>query len=703
MKFQRALLLILATLVIAYYGAKKSFSGLLRGSSISNIGEKNVGGDLGLLSVNDDQKHRKSLDWSLYVITDIVATPTGPPTQPPTQLRLTRSPTQPPSQYWLWRPPITDNLYWKPVERRPTTVPTPTQPPTLPPTPVPAPTLAPIRPRTQPPSPGPLPTHPPTQPPTSAPNPTLPPTQPPTQLPTPGPPPTLAPTRSPTQDPSPGPSPTSPPTLSPTRSPTRLPTQFPSPKPPPTLPPTPPPTRPPTPTQAPILPIREENFDRDGDRCGMSTSGTVILHGGIFNYDNPMSDSLGQAIVREMRTNGDNRVLEPLVFVPGARRDVSAEDEITFENQWRNIMAPGVPFSVLHPNNIDPQTTNVNDAAQADTSDFVRPLTNAMGVFLPGGRQSRFIDAYKYTQTEEELWGVLHRGGVIAGTSAGAAVMADVMPRGDPSGSGILLSAREWYRHGLGFVSNIAIDNHIDSRGRELAMYDVLNNSTENRKILGIGLNENTLIVVKGRYFQVQGDRGVASVVRVYDCSQINAFETCNFANAPYLQLTVGDWYDLCDRRQLPGSPSSTELEADLNMRSVVGAYGRPWSFGSDFKAGNPRKFICSGRFCRFKATPIVVDTQDRAFVQISGTVYKLGPAFRSTDRLAVRYRINDSLTWRTIFRTTGPPSTNDSNGQSIFNALQVAPGVNTIYIEIEAETNEEGRAEFQVTDLTIE
>ena len=496
MKFQHALLLILATLAIAYYGAEKSSNGLRRGSAISDIGENNVGGDFGSLFANDDQKHRKTLDWSLYVITDIVVLPTRPPTQPPTQLWLTRRPTQPPSQYWLLRPPINDNLYWKPVERRPTPVPTPIRPSTLPSTTAPAPTLAPIRP--------------------------------PTQLPTPSPPPTLAPTRPLTQAPSP-------PTFSPTRSHTLVPTQYPSPGPPPTFSPTLPPTRPPTPTQAHILPIREENFDRDGDRCGMSTSGTVILHGGIFNYDNPMSDSLGQIIVKEMRTNGDNRVLDPLVFVPGARRDVSAEDEITFENQWRNIMAPGVPSSVLHPNNIDPQTTNVNDVAQADTEDFVHPLTNAMGVFLPGGRQSRFIDAYKYTQTEEELWGVLHRGGVIAGTSAGAAVMADVMPRGDPLGSGILLSAREWYRQGFGFVSNIAIDNHIGSRGRELVMYDVLNNSTENRKILGIGLNENTLIIVKGRYFQVQGDRGAASVVRVYDCSQINAYETCNFANSPYL------------------------------------------------------------------------------------------------------------------------------------------------------------------------
>lgn len=667
MKFQDILLLLLATLVVADDDAGEFPSSLLRGS-IHDGGDQNVEGDFSSSIVDDDQKRRKTQQF--------------------------------------WRPPITDNLYWKPIVRtypptqRPTTIPAPTLPPTQPPTPIPSlpptrpPTQAPTFPPTQPPTPVPAPTLPPTQPPTQVP--TLPPTQPPTPVPAP----TLPPTQPPTDPPTRVPAPTAPPTFTPTRLPTQPPpTQPPTPVPAPTLPPTHPLQ---TPTQAPSLPIIEETFDKNGNKCGMSTHGTVILHGGIFNYSDPMSDALGQTLVREMQTNSNNRILDPLVFVPGARRDVSLEDEITFENQWRDIMAPGVPFSVLHPNSTDPQATNVADAAEADTTDFVAPLRNAMGVFLPGGRQWRFIDAYKYTQTEEELWGVLNRGGVIAGTSAGAAVMADVMPRGDPAGSGTLLSPREWYQHGFGFVSNIAIDNHIDARGRELAMYDVLNDKLGNRKILGIGLNENTLIVVKGRYFEVLGDRGLSSVVRVYDCSRVtNAFQTCSFANAPYLELTVGDWYDLCDRRQIPGPPTSNELEEDVGLPSMLGAYERPWSFRNDYKSGNPSKFICSGRSCTFKANPIVVNSQDRGLVQISGTLSYVGSDFNSSDRLTIRYRINDSSSWRTIFRTIGIP--NVSNGrQSIYNSLPVPEGESTIFVEIEARTSSEGAAEYQLYGLTI-
>jgi len=465
---------------------------------------------------------------------------------------------------------------------------------------------------------------------------------------------------------------------------------------------------PPTPTNAPVFPtppIREEATDAYGNACGMSTPGTLILHGGIFNYEDPMSDSLGQAFVREMRTNSDNRLMDPLVFLPGARREVTDQDEETFENQWRDIMADGVPFSVLHPKDQEPEFTNVADASEADTNDFVRPLRDAMGVFLPGGRQWRLIDAYKYTQTEEELWNILKRGGVIAGTSAGAAVMADFMPRGDPAGSVAFLSEREWYQHGFGFVSNIAVDNHVSARGRENAMYEAMNTRLANRKLLGIGLNENTMAIVKGRYFQVRGDRGQDSVVRVYDCSRINEFQTCDYENAPYTELTPGSWYDLCARRQLFSPPSFNDLDEDLGSRSrsAFGGYSVPWEFKKDFKSGGD-KFLCSGRRCKFKSNPIIVNRRNGSPVLVSGKVYSDddGFGFGNTDRLVVRYRVNDDDDWKVIFNSSVQPGRGNPAGQNIFTAISTPSGKSTVYLEIEAETSAV-EVEFRVQDLKIQ
>jgi hypothetical protein len=480
------------------------------------------------------------------------------------------------------------------------------------------------------------------------------------------------------------------------------PVPVPVPVPRPTLEPVAAPTYPPV--QLP--PIRQQNLDVNGNACGMSTPGTVMLHGGIFNYDSPRDDRLGQRMITEMRTDGNNRILDPFVFLPGARRDVSNIDEREFENQWRNIMAPGVPFTVLHADNREPDFTNAGDAAQSDTDAFVRPLKDAMGVFLPGGRQWRLVDAYKYTQTEEELWNVLKRGGMIAGTSAGAAAIASYMPRGDPAGSGQFIADREWYRHGFGFVNNIAVDNHVMERGREEAMYELFNRQrATNRKMLGIGLNENTMARIKGTYMQVQGDNGRDTIARVYDCSGLPDDVRCDADNAPPVLLERNEWYDLCQRRVMDRPPQwqvPTDLDEDLGLVSrLAGAYQRPWSFGTDFKSANPNRFLCSGRRCTFKSSEIIVNSRD-GIVRMSGRVNRRGNGFRESDQLVVRYRTGYDPVWKSVYDSNFLPSGSPYGG-NIFYALQIPPGRHTIEIEIEGETSVEGEAEWSVENLKVE
>jgi len=65
---------------------------------------------------------------------------------------------------------------------------------------------------------------------------------------------------------------------------------------------------------------------------------------------------------------------------------------------------------------------HTKDKTIADSKEFVAPLKKARGVFFPGGRQWRLADSYLGTRTEKELRHVLNRGGVIAGSSAGATI-----------------------------------------------------------------------------------------------------------------------------------------------------------------------------------------------------------------------------------------------------------------------------------------
>src|SRR4051812_34337157 len=98
------------------------------------------------------------------------------------------------------------------------------------------------------------------------------------------------------------------------------------------------------------------------------------------------------------------------------------------------------------------------DRAKADSADFIKPLTEATGVWLGGGDQSRLIAAYRGTAVERELRHLLDRGGVVGGTSAGAAAMSALMIlSGNPEAK---------VGDGLGLVEDLVIDQHFQNRNR---------------------------------------------------------------------------------------------------------------------------------------------------------------------------------------------------------------------------------------------
>ncbi len=89
---------------------------------------------------------------------------------------------------------------------------------------------------------------------------------------------------------------------------------------------------------------------------------------------------------------------------------------------------------------------DTKDRARADSDEFVAPLKEATFVFIDGGRQWRLADAYLGTRVERELRNVLKRGGVIAGSSAGASILASYLVRGDPAGAEIMMAKGACFR-----------------------------------------------------------------------------------------------------------------------------------------------------------------------------------------------------------------------------------------------------------------
>jgi cyanophycinase len=177
------------------------------------------------------------------------------------------------------------------------------------------------------------------------------------------------------------------------------------------------------------------------------------------------------------------------------------------------------------------------DPKVADSEAFVKPLLDADAVWFDGGRQWNSVDSYLNTRTVAELWKVLGRGGVIGGSSAGATIQSDYLVRGDTSGPDVMMTQEPNHQHGFAFLKHSAIDQHINSRNRWDDLIPVVKKFPE---YLGIGLSEDTAIIVKGDRFEVFGRWKVA----VHDNHR--SYEPWE---KPYFVLAHGDVYNMKERK----------------------------------------------------------------------------------------------------------------------------------------------------------
>lgn len=180
----------------------------------------------------------------------------------------------------------------------------------------------------------------------------------------------------------------------------------------------------------------------------------------------------------------------------------TASGEEVFPENWAGLL----PF--LDAGAADVRVLHTRDRGQADSPGFVDPLRDATGVWFPGGRQGRLVDAYLNTQVHRELFLLLARGGVVGGTSAGASIQASYLVRGDPETNQVLMAPG--YEEGFGLLNGAAVDQHLLARGREEDLWELLHFQPH---LLGIGVDEGTALVVQGDQAQVIGD----SKVFIYD------------------------------------------------------------------------------------------------------------------------------------------------------------------------------------------
>lgn len=195
--------------------------------------------------------------------------------------------------------------------------------------------------------------------------------------------------------------------------------------------------------------------------------------------------------------------------------------------------------------------------AELDTPENLAKLDGVTGIFFSGGDQSVLTRDLLGTKFLARIKEIYRQGGVISGTSAGAAVMSKIMLTGDEkknkdSSSAFITIEKDNVdtKEGFGFLENVIVDQHFIKRKRHNRLMSLM---YENPKLLGIAIDEATAIVVTGGdKFEVLGESQVM-VMNATKAKNIRTDKHGNFAaEGMVIDLLInGDKYSISKKQRI--------------------------------------------------------------------------------------------------------------------------------------------------------
>lgn len=247
--------------------------------------------------------------------------------------------------------------------------------------------------------------------------------------------------------------------------------------------------------------VESKKSDNDIDAVNKSQSGQLIIIGGA-------EDKEGECqILREFirRAGGRDAKIVIMTVATSLPGEVGSDYRYLFEKLGADQV----------------EIVDTKQREDASYSGNLEVIENATGVFFTGGDQARITDVLKNTEIDDLLHRKFEQGLVIAGTSAGAAMMPDIMiVEGEGETNPRLDTVT--LEPGMGFLSQIAIDQHFSQRGRLGRFVSAL---IQQPAVLGFGIDENTAIAVNGDEIEVLGE-GAVTIIDVANLSHTNLKES---------------------------------------------------------------------------------------------------------------------------------------------------------------------------------
>ena len=219
---------------------------------------------------------------------------------------------------------------------------------------------------------------------------------------------------------------------------------------------------------------------------------------------------INNSILSEVIKNSKFGIDSNIIIIPTAS---SYQNEI--DSQYR------ITFETIGCKNIE--TLFISSKDQVDSIKNIDLLKRSNIIMFSGGDQSRISECFLGTKFLKNLINKFNSEHfVVAGTSAGAMCMSENMITGGKRKAKCGL--------GLSLIPELIIDTHFIERDRLSRLVDAV--SIYSNKI-GVGLSEDTAIIIKNGKFKVIGSGSVT----IFDYSKIKDLE--------FNVLSPGDKFDI--------------------------------------------------------------------------------------------------------------------------------------------------------------
>jgi len=260
-------------------------------------------------------------------------------------------------------------------------------------------------------------------------------------------------------------------------------------------------------------------------------SGALVIIGGSEDHFNE------RKILREfVRLAGESKANIVIITV-------ASENQSEVGDKYTEVFKSlGVP---------EARALKINKRSDANARSAVEMIERATGVFFTGGNQLRITMLLGGTKVDTALHRRNEDGLVLAGTSAGAAMMSTVMITGGNSDTAFRVGLVE-LSPGMGYIGGVLIDQHFEERGR---LRRLLLAVAQYPQEIGLGIDENTAVICYDQEFEVMGQGSVTVVdaggMTYTNLETLNKEEILTLCGIKIHILSEGYRFDLRNREPI--------------------------------------------------------------------------------------------------------------------------------------------------------